>query len=94
MDLGTAQNLLGLVTSIISAGAVWGIMREKIRHLETELGRIKEARDAESKATSEKFVQLYHFKDVVGPMQASINEIQNDVKKLLVIAHTGSPNRQ
>lgn len=90
LDLGALSSLVGLVSSILSAGIVYGVMKEKLKTVESELSSLKNQYDAERKAINDGYVALGHFKDVVTPIQSAINEVQNDVKKLLLIAGSGS----
>jgi len=73
IDSETAA-IVGMVSSVISAAFGYGIMKEKVRKLEESVRR-----DADT------VVSYRHFDSVVAPMQRSIQDIQNDIKKILII---------
>jgi hypothetical protein len=66
--------ILGIISSIISTGVGYGMMKEKVARLE---------RDIES--DKDNIVTYRHFDGIIGPIQKSIIDMQNDIKKILII---------
>lgn len=69
--------LAGIVSTILTIGIAWGILRNKVDELVKRLDLLEE------KQTD--FVTHKHLDAVVTPLQRVAEEIQRDIKRLLVL---------
>ncbi len=67
--------MLGVTSSIVTAGIGYGIMKEKLRRLEKDFEEIK----LEQKA----YVTMTHFDAVLAPLRDSLKLVEQDVKEIL-----------
>lgn len=66
--------VIGVVSSVVSYGIGYGVMKEKVRQLEE---KVKQAEDrVVAKAT---------FDATLPPIQDSLREVHGDIKKILIM---------
>lgn len=73
--------LTGAISSAFSIGVTWGIMQARIDAMTRRLDSI----DNKIESVEEECVTHKHMDAVVNPIQKVVEEIQKDIKKLLVL---------
>ena len=73
---------IGIASSVLTAATGYGIMSEKVRRLESDLG--------EMQVQQKEYVTFHHFDAVILPISRSLDVLQRDVKEILreVINHS------
>lgn len=77
--------VIGVVSSVVSAGITYGTMKEKIFHLDEKL--------KEHSQEMANLVSYKHFEMIISPINVTLKEIERDIKKLIVVtAHNQAKN--
>lgn len=79
-DIGNAYYAVGIVTSLLGLGVIYGMLSAKVERLKEEHQEMSSRIDS----VESRFVTMSHFDAVVKPMQDSVREIERDIKKILV----------
>lgn len=79
---------LPVLTTTVGVGISWGVMKGKISQLEKSL----ENHGEEISEIKDKYTPLRHFEAITRPLQGQINEIQHDIKKILMLLSKGKSN--
>ena len=82
--------LTGLVTSVATTLVGHGIMNEKVRRLEEDVRSHKDDLKA-AVADQDDFVTYTHFNAVVEPLRRTLENVQKDVKEILVAVSKNGP---
>lgn len=86
ISVETIISLSGVLTSFLTGGVVYGVMREKVYQLEIKLGdAVKESKEDRRDIREEMktFVTHGHLEAVIEPIKDTLDMLQSDVKEIL-----------
>jgi len=78
----------GFASTAVAIGIAWGLLRAKVTELDKKLYNI----ETEQRTFEKQFVTHRHLDLIVPPMTRMIEEIQKDIKKLLILAYKDGKN--
>jgi hypothetical protein len=67
--------VIGIASSLLTAGIGYGIMSEKVRRVEEDLHELKDGQ--------KDYVTFHHFDAVIEPIKRTLELVQKDVKEIL-----------
>lgn len=72
---------LSILTTAVGVGVSWGVVKAKLSKLDED--RKEHAADIDN--IKDKYTPIQYFKAVTHPMQVQLNEIQSDIKRILIL---------